>query len=211
MIKKTRPFKQYLLSAALFWLALAFILFLLNSLKTSSLPNLETLLSVGAVLLIVVPLLGGLFYLQERVGGRSKQKALDRSPFTDFLANGFEREDGAIAGIIKGYTVILSYEWVSPQRFEIKVLFDPTYLNGEYTQTELEQIFNTKPKSIWLGRIFFWGKCFMVCQMSSFLGFPKYEKVNEKIDFMIDVLQKGNLKPVSLEFYKEHFPINLYD
>lgn len=210
MIKKTKPFKEYLLSAALFWLALAFILFILNSIKTRSLPNLETLLSVSAVLLVAVPLLGALFYLQERVGGRSKQKALDRSPFTDFLANGFETEDGAIVGIIKEYTVILSYEWAPHQRFEIKVLFDPTCLNGEYTRTELEKIYNTKPKSVWLARSFFWGKCFMVSEMSSFRGFPKYGKVNEKIYFMIDVLQKGNLKPVSLEFYKEHFPINLY-
>src|SRR5579863_1375162 len=117
MTKKTRPFKEYLLSAALFWLALAFILFTLNSIKTRSLPNLETLLGVGAVLLVATLLLGGLFYLQARSGQRSKRIVLDRSPFTDFLANGFEKEDGAIAGIIKGYTVILSYEWTPYQRF----------------------------------------------------------------------------------------------
>src|SRR6185312_1613045 len=155
-----KPFKKYLITAAFCWLAAVIILSILNSIKTGTQPGLETFLSILVLLLVVVPILGGLLYLQTRVGGRSKRKALDRSPFTDFLASGFEKEDGAIVGIIKGYTVILSYEWSPHQRFEIKVLFDPTYINGEYTRTELEKIYNTKPKSIWLARLFFWGKCF---------------------------------------------------
>jgi hypothetical protein len=108
MIKRTRPFKEYLLSAALFWLALAFILFVLNSIKTRSLPNLETLLSVSAILLVVVPLLGGLFYLQARAGQRGRRIVLDRSPFTDFLANGLDVKDDSVVSIVRGYTVIMN-------------------------------------------------------------------------------------------------------
>jgi hypothetical protein len=207
----SKPVKKYLVFAVFCWLAAGIILLALDSIKEGSMPTLRNLLSVSVVLLVMVPILRVLFYLQKRVGGRSKQKALDQSPFTDFLASGFEKNDGAIVGIIKEYTVMLSYEWSPYQRFEIKVLFDPRNISGEYTQAELEKIYSTKPKSIWLGRLLFWGKCFMVCQMSSFRGFPKYGKVNERIDFMIDVLQKVNLKPIGLEFYKKHFPINLYD
>jgi hypothetical protein len=120
MIKKTGPFKEYLFSAAPFWLALAFILFVLNSIKTRSLPNLETLLSVSAILLVVVPLLGGLFYLQARSGQRSRRIVLDRSPFTDFLANGFDVKDDSVVGIVRGYTVIINYEWHPQPNIELK-------------------------------------------------------------------------------------------
>jgi hypothetical protein len=44
-----------------------------------------------------------------------------------------------------------------------------------------------------------------------FKRMPGYEKVNERINFMIDIFQKGDLKPVGIAFYEKYFPTNLYD
>jgi hypothetical protein len=207
----TKPFKKCLISAAFFWLALAVILFIFNSIKSGSLPNLETLLSVLIVLLVATPLLGGLFYLQDRLAERSRREVLDRRPFTDFLANGFDIRDKAVVGIIKGYTIVIDYEAHPPPYIEIKVLFDPVFQGRELTDAELEQIYSTK-KSIWKEQSLFWLPYFMMCKIPIvFKKLPDYEKVNERINFIIDIFRKGNLKPVDYEFYEKHYPKHLFD
>ena len=156
------------------------------------------------------------YYKNDKIGPNRRQKFLLMSPFTDLFANGFTLRDDAAVGIIKGYTVIVGYEWNPEEHFDIKVLFDPIFKDNTFTPAEQEkhyniQIYNTKKNTTWIRQTLFWGQCFMSCEMKLGFKLPKYEKVNKEINLMIDILQKGDLKPVGLEFYEKSFPIHLYD
>jgi hypothetical protein len=206
-----KPIKKYLVFGGFCWLAAVIILLILNSIKTGTLPALETLLSILVVLLVVVPVLRMLFYLQTLSRKRTRGIVLDRSPFTDFLANGFVRRDNNVVGVIRGYTIVISYEGYPPPCIELKVLFDPAFLGGERTKAELEQICSTK-ESVWKQRTLYWLPYFMMCRMPIvFKRLPGYENVNERINFIIDAFQKGGLKPVGIEFYEMHYPKELLD
>lgn len=178
-------------------------LFTLRVLLTDS-PN-----TVAENALIVVAFAGAIslftgtiyYFMDTRWGPNKRRKMLAKSPFKEFLANGFEQREDFLTGLVRGYTVIISYTWQTGHpAITPTVLFHPKP-GGRFHAAESLKAMEKRhtPSGLFAAAGYQWTPCSIGQAMEYSFKPPAYEKVMETIHKLIDILEREGLHPITYE------------
>ncbi len=123
---------------------------------------------------------------------------LDKSPFKDFYAIGFEQRDGIAIGIINGFQILLKFHAYSSTNetdiIEIDILFNPKK-NGRFLKwSEIEELHKKYKKEK-----FIWNRDSISRQWKFSMFPPKFDEVYSAIERGIQLLKTEKLLPITFK------------
>lgn len=125
---------------------------------------------------------------------------MDKSPFKELKEQGFREQEKFVWSTINGFTVVVSYTWVSGKSaIDIQALFHPKsfghFLSGEDFK---EMSKRNKPGNFFTSRPYTW-------QQNAIGYLEEYnfkplspEKIMAKATELTEILLKENLKPITI-------------
>ena len=158
--------------------------------------NITTVLLSTLVISLVV---GTVYYLQDTKWGPNKRdKAFNKSPFSDLLMNRFVIKDNAVVGIVNGFTVVVAYVWPhGASAVAVNVLFDPNIC--ALYKGDLEDIKERNHTTGILSQDYTWTNGSIGYVHDDTFTLPAYDTVLKMASTMISVLKAEGLQPISYE------------
>ena len=166
---------------------------------------------IAVVFAFVGALLIGTFtFLYDTKWGPNKRiKILNRSTFKELQNAGFRKRDDFLWGIINGYTTVLSFTWeTGKSAILVQVLFDPRKDAGHYlTLQELKAIAGRRRSATaWGENKYLWERNALGYHIEYSFIAPSPDKVLGIADELVGILQKENLKSITLAETEEMLP-----
>ena len=179
-------------------------------------------LFVSLVIYIVLTVFIAIWsYLEEDAGYKRHCNIIQSEAFRKFLDNGFsiekENEYVGINGVYRNYLFDIYYDWLTVSNSKnsraivLNIYFDPPKLNnGETNHKLLEEISERNITSRWSFKPynFRWREGNVMMNNTVGLKNPSYDFITKRMDLLINILIKENLKPAEKSIVIERRQVN---
>lgn len=196
-------FKKYYLSTFI-WIGCLFVFQAL--IGERNIPLWEATLLSLAMSIALTLFIGTIYLVVDKIfSPKHKQKMLEKSPFKDFYAIGFEQRDGIAIGTVNGFQILLKFHAYSSSNetdiIEIDILFNPKKNHSFLKSSEIEELRKKYKKEK-----FVWNRDSISKQWKFSMFPPKFDEVHSAIERGIQLLKTEKLLPITFKESEKILP-----